>query len=141
MDKGSESFKSAVSASIPGQRGFDYLVVGAGFAGSVLAERLARELGQRVLVVEKRKHIGSNAYDRHNDDGLLIHDKNQQNISLANILVGMDYPEFPVPVGIFRDIDAPVFDQLVAEQVESAMAKGQGSLAEILHAGETWIVD
>jgi UDP-galactopyranose mutase len=73
MDKGSESFKSAVSASIPGQRGFDYLVVGAGFAGSVLAERLARELGQRVLVVEKRKHIGGNAYDRYNDDGLLIH--------------------------------------------------------------------
>ena len=73
MDKGSESFKSAVSASIPGQRGFDYLVVGAGFAGSVLAERLARELGQRVLVVEKRKHVGGNAYDRFNDDGLLIH--------------------------------------------------------------------
>src|SRR6185437_16180072 len=73
MDKGSESFKSAVSAAIPGQRGFDYLVVGAGFAGSVLAERLATELGQRVLVVEKRKHIGGNAYDRYNDDGLLIH--------------------------------------------------------------------
>jgi UDP-galactopyranose mutase len=73
MDKGSESFKSAVSASIPGQRGFDYLVVGAGFAGSVLAERLARELGQRVLVVEKRRHIGGNAYDRYSDDGLLIH--------------------------------------------------------------------
>jgi UDP-galactopyranose mutase len=73
MDKGSESFESAVSASIPGWRGFDYLIVGAGFAGSVLAERLARELGQRVLVVEKRKHIGGNAYDRYNDDGLLIH--------------------------------------------------------------------
>jgi len=73
VDKGSESFKSAVSASVPGQRAFDYLVVGAGFAGSVLAERLAREPGQRVLVVEKRKHIGGNAYDRYNDDGVLIH--------------------------------------------------------------------
>jgi UDP-galactopyranose mutase len=73
LDKGSESFKSAVSAAIPGQRGFDYLIVGAGFAGSVLAERLATQLGQRVLVVEKRPHIGGNAYDRYNDDGLLIH--------------------------------------------------------------------
>jgi UDP-galactopyranose mutase len=73
MDKGSENFKSAVSAAIPGQRGFDYLIVGAGFAGSVLAERLARELGQRVLIVEKRPHIGGNAYDRYNDEGLLIH--------------------------------------------------------------------
>jgi UDP-galactopyranose mutase len=73
MDKGSESFQSAASQPVPGPRGFDYLVVGAGFAGSVLAERLARVLGQRVLVVEKRPHIGGNAYDRFNDDGILIH--------------------------------------------------------------------
>ncbi len=73
MDKGSEVFQSAVSAAIPGQRGFDYLVVGAGFAGSVLAERLASVLGQRVLVVDKRPHIGGNAYDRHDDHGVLIH--------------------------------------------------------------------
>ncbi len=73
MDKGSEVFKSAVSAAVPGQRGFDYLIVGAGFAGSVLAERLANELGQRVLVVEKRPHIGGNAYDRYDDAGVLMH--------------------------------------------------------------------
>src|SRR4051812_22851966 len=73
MDIGSDSLKSAISAAVPGQRGFDYIIVGAGFAGSVLAERLASQLGQRVLVVEKRKHIGGNAYDRYNDDGLLIH--------------------------------------------------------------------
>jgi UDP-galactopyranose mutase len=73
MDLGSESFKSAVSAAIPGQRGFDYIIVGAGFAGSVLAERLATQLNQRVLIVEKRKHIGGNAYDCYNDEGLLIH--------------------------------------------------------------------
>jgi len=73
LDKGSEQFKSAVTAAVPGQRGFDYLVVGAGFAGSVLAERLASVLNQRVLVVDKRPHIGGNAYDRHDDNGVLIH--------------------------------------------------------------------
>jgi UDP-galactopyranose mutase len=52
---------------------FDWLVVGAGFAGSVLAERLAADMGQRVLVVERRNHIGGNAYDCYNDDGLLVH--------------------------------------------------------------------
>jgi UDP-galactopyranose mutase len=52
---------------------FDYLVVGAGFAGSVLAERLANELDLRVLVVDRRSHIGGNAYDRHDDAGVLIH--------------------------------------------------------------------
>ncbi|MEO7336860.1 MAG: NAD(P)-binding protein, partial [Caldimonas sp.] len=58
---------------MPGQSGFDYLIVGAGFAGSVLADRLARELGQRVLIVDKRPHIGGNAYDRYDDAGILIH--------------------------------------------------------------------
>ncbi|WP_427914497.1 UDP-galactopyranose mutase [Ramlibacter sp. MMS24-I3-19] len=73
MDKGSEGFQSAVTAAVPGQRGFDYLIVGAGFAGSVLAERLANVLNQRVLIVDKRPHIGGNAYDRHDDAGVLIH--------------------------------------------------------------------
>ena len=52
---------------------FDWLIVGAGFAGSVLAERLAAGDGARVLVVEKRSHIGGNAYDCYDDAGLLVH--------------------------------------------------------------------
>ena len=52
---------------------YDYLIVGAGFAGSVLAERLAREAGKKVLIVDKRPHIAGNAYDRYDDAGLLIH--------------------------------------------------------------------
>jgi UDP-galactopyranose mutase len=52
---------------------FDYLIVGAGFAGSVLAERLAVELGKKVLLVEKRPHIGGNAYDYYDDHGILVH--------------------------------------------------------------------
>jgi UDP-galactopyranose mutase len=52
---------------------FDWLVVGAGFAGSVLAERLASQRGERVLLIDRRPHIGGNAYDRQNEAGLLIH--------------------------------------------------------------------
>lgn len=52
---------------------FDYLIVGAGFAGSVLAERLARESGKKVLIVDKRPHIGGNAFDHYNDAGILVH--------------------------------------------------------------------
>ncbi len=51
----------------------DYLVVGAGFAGSVIAERLAADGGKRVLVVDRRPHIAGNAYDCKNADGILIH--------------------------------------------------------------------
>jgi UDP-galactopyranose mutase len=52
---------------------FDYLIVGAGFAGSVLAERLAKVAGKRVLICDKRNHIGGNAYDHYNDAGILVH--------------------------------------------------------------------
>jgi UDP-galactopyranose mutase len=52
---------------------FDYLVIGAGFAGCVLAERLAASLGKTVLIVDKRPHIGGNAYDHHDAHGVLIH--------------------------------------------------------------------
>jgi UDP-galactopyranose mutase len=52
---------------------FDYLIVGAGFAGSVIAERLASQLDQKVLIVDKRPHIGGNAYDHYNNEGILVH--------------------------------------------------------------------
>ena len=52
---------------------FDYLIVGAGFAGSVMAERLASVLGMKVLLVDKRNHIGGNTFDYYNKEGLLVH--------------------------------------------------------------------
>jgi UDP-galactopyranose mutase len=52
---------------------FDYLVVGAGFAGSVIAERLARKFNKRVLICDRRNHIGGNAYDHYNEAGILVH--------------------------------------------------------------------
>jgi UDP-galactopyranose mutase len=52
---------------------YDYLVVGAGFAGSVLAERLARGSGKKVLLIDKRSHIAGNAYDHYDDSGVLVH--------------------------------------------------------------------
>lgn len=52
---------------------FDYLIVGAGFAGSILAEQLATQCDARVLVIDKRNHIAGNAFDFYNDAGILIH--------------------------------------------------------------------
>ncbi|MFM0441394.1 UDP-galactopyranose mutase [Paraburkholderia strydomiana] len=71
----SSSGRYAVDAhsALGNARGFDYLIVGAGFAGSVMAERLASGYGHRVLVVDKRSHIGGNAYDEFNSEGILVH--------------------------------------------------------------------
>jgi UDP-galactopyranose mutase len=52
---------------------FDYLVVGAGFAGSVIAECLARVANKSVLLVDRRPHIAGNAYDHYNEHGILVH--------------------------------------------------------------------
>jgi UDP-galactopyranose mutase len=52
---------------------FDNLIVGAGFAGLTFAERMATQRGETSLVIEKRNHIGGNAYDKYDDHGVLIH--------------------------------------------------------------------
>jgi UDP-galactopyranose mutase len=52
---------------------YDYLIVGAGLAGSVLAERLATQAGKKVLLLDKRNHIAGNTYDFYNNDGILVH--------------------------------------------------------------------
>jgi UDP-galactopyranose mutase len=60
-----------------GERGgvaviFDYMVVGAGFAGSVVAERLA-SAGHKIVLLDRRNHVGGNAYDTHDASGILVH--------------------------------------------------------------------
>lgn len=64
---------SVVSATGAGKQHYDVMVVGAGFAGAVMAERLASQAGKRVLVVDRRPHIGGNAYDTLDEAGILIH--------------------------------------------------------------------
>jgi UDP-galactopyranose mutase len=52
---------------------FDYVIVGAGYSGSVLAERIASQLKKRVLLIDKRNHVAGNAYDYYNEHGILVH--------------------------------------------------------------------
>jgi UDP-galactopyranose mutase len=69
---------------------YDYLIVGAGFAGSVAAERLASQHNKKVLMVEKRNHIGGNAYDGYDEHGILVH-KYGPHIFHANSKEVFDY--------------------------------------------------
>lgn len=52
---------------------FDAVIIGAGFAGSVIAERLASKQNKKVLLVDKRQHVGGNCYDYKDDNGIIIH--------------------------------------------------------------------
>ncbi|MCA9844462.1 MAG: 2-oxoacid:ferredoxin oxidoreductase subunit beta [Dehalococcoidia bacterium] len=78
--------------------------------------------------------------DVSSDDGLVVHDAASRTQNLANILAEMDYPDYPVPVGVFRDIEAPIFEDLIAAQVESARQKSPPNFQDLLNGSETWEV-
>lgn len=75
-------------------------------------------------------------------DDLLFHDEKAPNSQLAFLLSRMRYPEFPEPIGVFRDIDQPTYDDMINDQVKDAREeKGDGDLATLFHSGDTWTVD
>ncbi|HEU4674131.1 MAG TPA: 2-oxoacid:ferredoxin oxidoreductase subunit beta [Candidatus Limnocylindrales bacterium] len=76
------------------------------------------------------------------EDDLLVHDETADDPYLALILSRMWWPDFPVPVGIFRRVERPTHDALMTEQIDQAIAsRGDGDLAKALNSGETWTVD
>jgi 2-oxoglutarate ferredoxin oxidoreductase subunit beta len=73
---------------------------------------------------------------------LLVHDAHSDDPYLAYMLSRMWYPDFPVPVGVLRDISRATHDQLVVGQIEDAITKqGAGDINKLILAGETWTVE
>ncbi len=76
------------------------------------------------------------------EDDLLVHDEHAEDPYLALMLSRMWWPEFPVPVGVLRDVTRPTHDQLMTQQIEAARARTpEPDLATVLAAGETWTVE
>jgi 2-oxoglutarate/2-oxoacid ferredoxin oxidoreductase subunit beta len=72
---------------------------------------------------------------------LLHHDEKAAQSSLAFLLSRMRYPEFPEPMGIFRAVDRPVYNQMVHEQIEKAVARrGESRIQDLITGTETWNV-
>ena len=123
---------------------FDYLIVGAGYAGSVLAERLARAANKRVLIIDRRPHIAGNAYDHYNDAGVLVHrygphifhtnsrevfeylsQFTQWRAYQHRVLASVDGQLLPIPINLDTinqlynlDLSPPEFDAFLAERAE-----------------------
>ena len=79
--------------------------------------------------------------EQYTEKDILVHDETNPNPTLAFLLSQMHYPEFPDPIGIFRDIKKPSYDSLLTQQVEQAKkTKGVSSVQSLLEEGETWTV-
>lgn len=75
------------------------------------------------------------------DDDLLFHDEKSPEPSLAYLLSRMRYPEYPEPIGVFRAVDRPRYDELINEQIEEAQQQqGRGDLSALFCSGDTWSV-
>ncbi len=75
------------------------------------------------------------------EEALLVHDEHHPHPSLAFALSRLSHePTGPAPIGVFRDVERAVYDELMAEQIASARAQGEADLEELLHAGDTWTI-
>jgi UDP-galactopyranose mutase len=128
---------------------FDWLIVGAGFAGSVLAERIASQLGQTVLLIDRRSHVGGNAYDCYDDAGVLIHrygphifHTNAQSIVdylsqftqwrdyEHRVLTAVDGKLLPIPINL--DTINRLYDlNLTSEELEQFFASRRETVEEV----------
>ncbi len=85
---------------------------------------------------------GREARQRHDRAGPVVHDEHDPNPAYAFLLARMDAtPGFPTALGVLRSVEAPAYEEQVAEQVRQVRsAKGEGNLDQLLRAGDTWRV-
>ena len=69
---------------------------------------------------------------------LLVHDVDEPDATIAYILSRMNPPDFPLPIGIFREVMLPTFDRLVHEQMQAAAQRGPGDIEKLIRGPETW---
>lgn len=75
------------------------------------------------------------------EEALLVHDEKSPEPTLAYLLSQMKNPEFPVPIGVFRSVEKPTYDELMAQQIEGAVAReGEGELEALLRGTDSWTV-
>ncbi len=104
-----------------------------------------RPIASTTKAVRRAANGGIEVVDRASvaDDEILVHDAHDPDPSMAFALSRLDEPAFEhVPIGIFRSVDRPSYDALMADQLDEAVAKqGKGELADLLLAGDTWRID
>ena len=80
--------------------------------------------------------------DEVKESDLIVHNEKAADSYLAFMLGRMQYPDYPVPIGVFRDVERATYEELLEEQIETAIAKtGTGDLEKLIHSGDTWVIE
>ncbi|HEX2612894.1 MAG TPA: 2-oxoacid:ferredoxin oxidoreductase subunit beta, partial [Fibrobacteria bacterium] len=74
------------------------------------------------------------------DSEVLVHDAKATDPTLAFALSRLSHPDHPVPVGVFRDVERPLFHEAAHAQVKAARAKAEPDLGKLFNSGSTWTV-
>jgi UDP-galactopyranose mutase len=130
----------------------DYVIVGAGFAGCTLSEQIGNQLGGKVLMIERRNHIGGNAYDYYNEDGILVqkygphifHTQNERvwkylsqftewNGYVHRVLAYVRGKEVPLPISI-ATMEKLCRREFTAEELEEYFERRRVKVPEIRSA-------
>ena len=76
------------------------------------------------------------------ESDLLVHDETRDDPAIAYIMARMQYPQYPVPMGVFRAVQRPTYDDLMTGQIQEAISReGEGDLEALLAEGDTWTVE
>ena len=86
--------------------------------------------GTHLEIVDAASHEGE----------VLVHDEHHPDPTVAFMLSQLDMTRFPTPIGVFRSVEAPTYDEGIYGQVQSARKKGEGNLDALLRAADTWVV-
>jgi 2-oxoglutarate/2-oxoacid ferredoxin oxidoreductase subunit beta len=76
------------------------------------------------------------------EDDLLVHDETREDPTIAFMLSRMEWPEYPVPVGVLRAVERPTYDELMSQQIDQAVrSEGEGDIQKLFLEGDTWTVE
>ena len=74
--------------------------------------------------------------------GAVVHDQSHESPAYASILATLKLPDFPLPIGVFRQVEKACYEDMLSAQVEEALErKGKGDLRDLLNSGDTWTVE
>ena len=99
------------------------------------------ESDKGIMIKDNRLQVVALGKDGVTEKDLLIHDETTDNVGLLYQMTKLDYPAFPVPMGVFRKVQRPSFEQMINEQVDTVVSQqGKGDLDKLLKGNQTWEV-